>query len=344
MRVLIFSDLHLHNWPYGSTLVDGMNSRLKAQADVLDVIAKASEDADHVVFCGDLFHTHGKLDAAVLEVAWRGFNRIAERSNANIDVIVGNHDTADKSMVQHSLHWIKAFNFGLKASPFRVIDSPLHNSHNLADPFSFLPYTEDKAVIEKFFAECGDVCFMHQGVAKVPMGSGFLIDEILTQDMIPDHVKHVFTGHYHQHTGVSDVLTVIGSTMQHNWSDEGDDRGYVWYDTDTGVIELVDVGGPRFVTYNMNNALRSGREIQESVNNNFVRVKNYVLGNEEDIREAFTEAGARSVEFVQKEAETKRLDLSGNTGGFHLPTLVKEYVEQQDIDDDRSKVGKELMK
>ena len=84
MRVLIFSDLHLHNWPYGSTLVDGMNSRLKAQADVLDVIADASVDADHVVFCGDLFHTHGKMDASVMRVAYEGFAKIAERGDTCI--------------------------------------------------------------------------------------------------------------------------------------------------------------------------------------------------------------------------------------------------------------------
>ena len=200
MKVLIFSDLHLHQWPYASTLVDGMNSRLKAQADVLDVIATAAVHADHVVFCGDLFHCHGKLDAAVLKVAYEGMQRIVG-SCTSIDVLVGNHDMSDKSMQHHSLHWLKAFNFGADAPRgdfLRVIDHPLHNSsetHYDDFPFSYLPYTEDKAVIEKFFAECGEVCFMHQGVAKVPMGSGFLIDEILTQDMIPDHVKPVFTGH-----------------------------------------------------------------------------------------------------------------------------------------------------
>ena len=216
MRVLIFSDLHLHNWPYGASLVDGMNSRLKAQADVLYAITDAAVDADRVVFCGDLFHCHGKLDAAVLEVAWQGFHRIARLGNCPIDLLVGNHDMADKSMRYHSLQWMRAFNYGTKDSHFTVIDYPLHQSHNHDGPFSFLPYTEDKAVIEKFFAECGEVCFMHQGVAKVPMGSGFLIDEILTLDMIPDHVKHVFTGHYHQHNKVSDKLTIVGSTMQHN--------------------------------------------------------------------------------------------------------------------------------
>ena len=346
MKILIFSDLHLHNWPYGSTLVDGMNSRLKAQADALDVIANAAVHADHVVFCGDLFHTHGKLDAAVLEVAWRGFSRIAEASNNCIDLLVGNHDMADQSMLHHSLHWMKAFNQESLAGMerFRVIDYPVYCDQT-GTSLSFLPYTEDKAVIEKFFSKCGEVCFMHQGVAKVPMGSGFLIDEILTLDMIPDHVKHVFTGHYHQHNKVSDKLTIIGSTMQHNWSDKGDDRGYVWYDTETGDIELVDVGGPRFITFNMDGRGSCDWGGGGNLKNKYIRVVNYNETMTEGIREGLLgEGGALSVEFIPRSRAPKRLDLSGNTGSFHLPTLVKEYTEQQDISDDCNKVGKELMK
>ncbi len=345
MKVLIFSDLHLHQWPYGSSLVNGMNSRLKAQADVLDVIANASEEADHVVFCGDFFHTHGKMDAAVLKVAYEGMSKIIDRGNVFIDVLVGNHDMADQGMNNHALHWLNAFN-NTGDPPIRVIDRPTHNKIDCptwADNFSYLPYTEDKAVIEKFFAECGDVCFMHQGVAKVPMGSGFLIDEILTLDMIPDHVKHVFTGHYHQHNKVSDKLTIVGSTMQHTWSDIGDDRGYVWYDTETGEIELVDVGAPRFTTLNMDGR-GSCDWASGDFSNRYIRVTNYNSTMKDEMREGLMGVGALSVEFQPQVPDTKRLDLSGTKGSFHLPTLVEEYTKQQGIDDDRSKVGKELMK
>lgn len=345
MKVLIFSDIHLHNWSYGSTLVDGMNSRLKAQADVFNEIAEASEEADHVVFCGDLFHTHGKIDAAVLKVAWQGFSRIAEVSNTYIDVLVGNHDTADKSMNNHALHWMKAFNYGCNQHGdfLRVIDRPLHNSDtDYEDPFSFLPYTEDKAVIEKFFAECGKVCFMHQGVARVPMGSGFLIDEILTKDMIPAHVDHVFTGHYHQHNRVNPQITVVGSTMQHNWSDEGDPRGWVMYDTETGGIELHPSDSPEFITWDASNSTSGFVPIFHS-KNNFIRVINCNSHEQDLTRKMLTEAGARSVEFVSKIVEPVRLQRS-IAGGFHLPSLVAEYEKQQEVDKDRSKVGKELMK
>ena len=178
---------------------------------------------------------------------------------------------------------------------------------------------------------------MHQGVAKVPMGSGFLIDEILTQDMIPAHVDHVFTGHYHQHNRVNPQITVVGSTMQHNWSDEGDPRGYVWYDTETGKIEHVRVEAPCFVTIDFD----AGQGLTPT--NNFVRVKNCPSEKQDEYRKMIMNMEARSVEFVSKIVEPKRLKHS-IAGGFHLPSLVEKYTLDQEIDDDRSKVGKELMK
>ena len=356
MKVLIFSDLHLHNWPYGSTLVDGMNSRLMDGFNVMVQIARYINEypVDACVFGGDLFHTHGKIDSAVLKVAYEGMERIVQHLARPCDMymLVGNHDTSDKSMKVHNLHWMEAM--GLNVVGCCV--GGAHNGFNgLPRELSFLSYTEDKDQIKQFFKEAaekvgtslgtenGIVCFMHQGIAEVPMGSGFLIDEIFTLDMIPDEVKHVYTGHYHTHTRVSDKATVIGSTMQLNWSDEGETKGFLIVDTETGEIEQIESVAPRFVTYNMNNALRTGRQNQESIPGNFIRVKNYVPGNEDDIRKEFTEAGARSVEFIVDIVDVTRLQTPSTPDGFHLPSLVADYEEQQGISEERSRVGKEIM-
>ena len=345
MKILVFSDLHLHNWPYGSNIIDGMNSRLLDGFNVMTQIAEYINDnpVDACVFGGDLFHTHGKIDAAVLKVAFYGMEKIVCHLKRECDmyVLVGNHDTSDKSMAVHNLHWMEAMGVS-------VVDSAQHNAFNgLPRELSFLPYTEDKQVIEYFFktaAEKGNTtCFMHQGIADVPMGSGFLINELFTLDMIPDGVKHVYVGHYHAHNRVSDKATVIGSTMQLNWSDEGATKGFLVVDTETGEIEQIESDAPKFVTYNMNNALRVGRQNQESISGNFIRVKNHVVGNEEAIRKEFMEDGARSVEFVAV-VDTNRLQTPSTIDGFNLPLLVDDYETQQEIDEERSQVGKELMK
>jgi DNA repair exonuclease SbcCD nuclease subunit len=341
MKVLIFSDLHLHNWNYGSTIVDGMNSRLRDQARVLDQIAMYCEHnpVDHIVFGGDLFHTHGKIDAGVLKVAYEGIDRILEKSDVGMDLIVGNHDTADKSMKVHALHWIESF------AQIKVVDTMTHDAL-----FSYLPYTEDKAVIEKFFQDANSTCFMHQGIAGVPMGSGFLINEAFSLDMVPDYVDQVFTGHYHKHSNPSDKVTVIGSTLQLTWADKGDKRGFLIYDTETGEIEHIESVAPKFVTFNMAGRGSADYIYQERLGktglfrDNFVRVHNYNSTYTDEIREGLLDAGARSVEFFTEKTDAQTLEPIVTCEGYHLPDLVKAYEEQKNVTPECSKVGKELMK
>ena len=329
MKILIFSDLHLHNWQYGSTLVNGMNSRLLDGANVLNQIAEycKTNPIDYVVFGGDLFHTHGKIDAAVLKVAWEGIRNIIKHTG-EMFLLVGNHDTSDKSMAVHAMHWLESFD------QCTVIHKPTHNHL-----FSALPYTEDITVLKDFFRDAGQICFTHQGMAGVPIGSGFLINEIMTPSMIPSTIKHLFTGHYHKHTLVSDHVTVIGSTMQLTWADEGDKRGFLVYDTATGSIEQIESIAPKFVTVDWDALTDIG-----PCENNFVRVINYARYNQEATRVDIMESGARSVEFIQnKEEHTIMLKPLTTCNGFHLPTLVAEYEQQKSVTPECSKIGKELM-
>ena len=149
MRILVFSDLHLHNWPYGSSIIEGMNSRLLDGYNVMKQIATYINDhpVDACVFGGDLFHTHGKIDAAVLKVAFYGMERIVQHlaGVGMLYILVGNHDTSDKSMKVHNLHWMEAMGVN-------VVDKPWHNDFSgFPIELSFRPYSEDKEVIKTFF-------------------------------------------------------------------------------------------------------------------------------------------------------------------------------------------------
>jgi DNA repair exonuclease SbcCD nuclease subunit len=359
MKILIFSDLHLHNHTYGATLVDypswnlmGINSRLLDGFKVFEQICAYLKDnsVDEIVYCGDLFHTHGKIDAGVLKVAFLGWETIMQyhKKPFHATALVGNHDTADKTMNTHALHWLE----GLSVN---VMDVPGHNAFNGLDRrLSYLPYTEDLDVITEFFAEAvkkgsNPVCFMHAGIDGVPMKSGFVPGSAFNTDMIPDDVQHVFSGHYHPHMQVTDKATVVGSALQINWADMGDKRGFIVYDTDTGEQEFHEIDAPRFVTFNMKGMGVADYTYQEKIgkpglfDNNFVRVVDYHSGRTDDIREGLTGAGARSVEFVVKLEEVDRLQpLSSD--GLHIPDAIKEYEEQKEVTAECRKVGEELRK
>jgi DNA repair exonuclease SbcCD nuclease subunit len=274
----------------------------------------------------------------VLEVAYRGVRKILQKSTVDMmfTFLVGNHDTDSKNKRTHSLSWLNAF-----GPRVRVVNQYFHSA---IAGCSFLSYTESKEEMATFFGLSQETCFMHQGIADVPMGSGFLINELFDLDMIPEHVSHVYTGHYHEHKRVSDRATVIGSPMQLNWSDEGIDKGFLIVDTKTGNVEQVLVDSPRFVTYNMTNSLREGRQIQEPIEGNFVRVINYDETHKEDIRNEFINRGSRSVEFVTKKVDAKLIKPAAERAEFHLPTLVQQYEKDTNITEDRIKVGREIMK
>jgi DNA repair exonuclease SbcCD nuclease subunit len=351
MKILIFSDLHLHNHVYGASLVDGVNSRLLDGAHVLEQIATYINDnpVDEVVFCGDLFHTHGKIDAGVLKVAYEGWEKIVKHHDkpAHIYALVGNHDTADKTMKTHAMHWMEALGIN-------VVDTPWHNGFNgLPRKLSFLPYTEDVEVITQFFEDAikkndtsylgqtgGTVCFMHLGIDGVPMKSGFVPGSAFNTDMIPEGVQHVFSGHYHPHMKVTDKATVVGTPLQLNWADEGDRRGFLVYDTEKDEQWFHELEGPKFITIDWNKLIVPPDVL---VDNNFVRVTNYVGHHPDDIRDFLAGAGARSVEFVVKKEEVDRLQPLGSDE-LHIPTIIEEYEKQREVSPERSKIGKELMK
>lgn len=244
MRFLVYSDLHLHTWSYGSKLIDGKNSRLKAQQDVLRQIKEyaLSNNISKIICCGDVFHTQGKVDAEVLQAAYHSFNDIKKAGLEQI-WMVGNHDQKDKRGIIHALDILRPLG--------EVVDTQLYIGMGADIPLVFFPYTEDEEYLKTMFKVSNipnQIMFIHQGVSSVPMKNGYLIDEIFKPEMILESTKHVFSGHYHNHTRVTDKLTIPGAPMQHTWGDEGEKRG--WLDVEVGdevKITHVESDHPKFI-------------------------------------------------------------------------------------------------
>jgi DNA repair exonuclease SbcCD nuclease subunit len=176
------------------------------------------------------------------------------------------------------------------------------------------------------------------------MKSGFVPGSEFSQDMIPWHVTHAFTGHYHPHRRVAENATVIGSCMQLNWADEGDERGFLVVDTNAPAdFEFIPFVAPRFITYSMCGAGMADPANLTNIPGNFIRVKTYLPGDEAAIREQLMGAGARSVEFVVEKEQGDRLR-PVTSDELDIPAIIKEYEEQRGVTPERSKVGQELMK
>ena len=211
MRIGLWSDMHWHAWPrYSHVTSSGFNSRLLVQADLCMEMASsmASRGVEVRAFLGDWYHISNP-PAQVVDRATVAANRFYQEDLEEI-FLVGNHDMEKLSTGIHALRYLSSFG-NLVLHSYRDTFRNIH-AHN---------YTEDVDELRGFLYGCPKdaVVFLHQGVAGAPVGSGWVLDEILTPDMIPDHIAHCFTGHYHRHNRVSDKLTIIGTPLQHDWAD-----------------------------------------------------------------------------------------------------------------------------
>lgn len=298
MKIAIISDIHLNLWSLGATKNNfGYNTRLWDQWGVLEEFINYCSDyhIKDVVFCGDLFHTHSNIPVQALNAAHSFFSGL---HNMGVDVtaICGNHDYEGTSKKIHSLQWLMPI--------ARVAyDKPRHWWRDDLCMWA-VPYTEDKDLLKKTLGEVdpGSIVFLHQGVFGQDVGNGFVLkNEVLTLDMIPDHIKHVFTGHYHDNADVSDILTIVGAAMPHNWGDAGKLRGWLEYDTDTDDIKFIESNHPKFVRIDFCSVTYfdfdtdGGNFTRDDVRGNFIQVSNFA-GDIGECREKLMSYGARTVE------------------------------------------------
>lgn len=244
-NIVVFSDLHLHNWQYGATIINGVNSRLQQQVEVVESIVSycLERDIREVIFCGDLYHT-STITAEVSQAAYKAFKGF-KKNNINLYMLVGNHDQSNRLGSIHALSWFKEIGQLIHNNAIATIAGL--NSH-------FLAYTNDEEVLKSHLSGIKErsLCFFHQGVGGVEVNSkGFTLNEILNPTMLPSSCILGFSGHYHSFKQVSDNLIIPGSTMQLNFGDEGETRGWLDIEIDKDQITnitLIESNASKFIT------------------------------------------------------------------------------------------------
>ena len=290
MRILIFSDLHLHEWTYAATVTkEGLNSRLALQRDAIKIMLghRSLLNADYIVFCGDFFHKHGVVTTPVLSVASELMETLAKTfDKKEVTFLVGNHDMGDNSGKIHAIDLFKRYG--------RIVAPRAYKSIKFPYPMNFIGYTDKREeLVESLRKVNPGLLFMHQGISGVPVDSGIVLkNEILSPDIIPDHIEMAFAGHYHSPKKITEKLHVVGAPMQHTWGDKGA-RGWVVYDTDTSAVERYISGDPEFISVEYKEALNI------IVGGDFIKVTD-AEGDPEEVRQELLNRGAVSVEVIRK--------------------------------------------
>lgn len=227
-RFIVYSDLHLNLWKYGSySHSDQSNSRLANQLGFLQRMCyyANNEGIKNLLFCGDFFHTPGSVKTEVLQGACKTLRWLKNAYDLNFVWLVGNHDQANRLGDIHSLDFLEEFGrFANSYVPICLEDMP---------PIWGLDYTEDTELLNTFLGQvdtCSEksIILMHQGVSGIELNSkGFSLNEILKKNAIPNNILHAYAGHYHSYKAVHDRLTIPGSCQQLNWGDAEEKRGFL---------------------------------------------------------------------------------------------------------------------
>ena len=275
MRILFFSDIHMHNWTqFSRTLEGGLNSRLNDQLGVLLQLSEEAQrrSADAIIFCGDMFHSRVRVDVDVLFHTWEMIRGNVAASAPEMVMLVGNHDQNTKDGAVHSL------------APFESIG----NVRVVSEPCSFklgniqvtaCPFLEDPKEFMRLAAnvEPCDLFLFHQGITEAAVGAFEIVGkgEIPLKALPTDRARLCIGGHYHKHQWVTKNVAYVGSPLQLDFGERTEEKGFLYLDTDTWQTEFIPTKAPRFRLFDSVNDFLKERPPAKD----FVRV----LANAEEI-------------------------------------------------------------
>jgi len=339
MRVLLFSDLHAHQFkPYSITLPNGINSRLQDTLDILNQIKVIAESnkVGLILFGGDLFHVRRVINVQTFNLVFEAIARLKLIRGIQIGLLVGNHDQSDRSGGVHSIY---AFGSMVEVMD-RVGWQAFVVGQEQLNILAVLYFTNKQTTLELIknagiTTGNGPVAMLgHFGVSGALVGSNFvMIDKELMEleDLHSDNFNQVFLGHYHETQQLAPNVRYIGAPIQHNWGDSGQDRGCLLWDTNTNKVNFIPLRYPHFVRMNLD-------ELEHlpnlKVKGDFIRVvcpAGCRPKQEEELKEQMLNLGARTVEFVEETVEVQTISHGPYQPGMDMETMIRNFVLSSNV-------------
>lgn len=338
MKILIFSDLHIHPHKKSS---ERLHDCLKA-LDWVFITAKRN-NINNVVFLGDLFHDRQKIDVLAYQRAFEILERHMASGDFRLTLLLGNHDLWHYERLD-----VSSVN-PLRTIPgVRVVDSPsvVEISDGTEDFYmGFLPYThspvEDLKSVEKAWRSSV------KGENRRVLGGHIAVDGALWNvrhntfsDVVVEHegdmVKvgpeifkgwdRVFLGHYHAAQKLNDRVEYVGSPLQLSFGEAEQKKHIVVYDTlEDSSVYIENDFSPRHLIIN------ESQVGDEGLKGNFVRLEvENIAGNElHRIREALVnDLGVSTLEIKQRSKSEAHVVEDAKSILSNEDEMIERYVEQ----------------
>jgi DNA repair exonuclease SbcCD nuclease subunit len=316
---LLYSDIHLRP------------ERLKDILHCLDIIGDAAvkhevvKSGGFVFNGGDTFNERGVIKTSCFDSLYKKRVEWAKKNIKHVDNI-GNHDQEDKLGLIHPMGIFRQFGW-------HVADQPFY--HVPETNFWVVPYQAPHGISVETLEKVPEnsILIIHAGIADA-----FKSKKCRDEDGIPaayfKKFKAVFSGHYHLHHTLKPCICYIGSPLQKDFGEIGNDCGYVIYDDKKNIYEhhLIE-GIPRHFVIEIDEKTFKRKTKWECGEEDIIEVK--LRGSEEFVKSVTKEslfdrgiiglkkvtrdiAGSRAGRIVISSEDEKNNDL-----------LIQKYVDYQ---------------
>lgn len=338
-RILLFSDIHIHNHKKS---YDRLNDCLKALQWVFDTAKK--ENIKSIIFGGDILHERQKIDIFVYNQIYNILSCNLKGSGINFYCLLGNHDLWFNENT--SISGVYPFQ---SIEGFKVVSNPetivVDNS-----TWDFLPFTHDPLDSMKSFSNDKlneKYLIGHISIdGAVLNSSGNISDVIIEHDgemvkISKDiflHYKHSFFGHYHQGQALAKNVEYIGSPLELSFGESGEQKHIIILDTDKNEKKyVINDFSPRHI-YIYENEIEKIKT--DKLKNNFVcllstDVSSFKTKEFSDFIKENCDILSFQIKSVSVKDETTSLDKTIIEDAKSLmlndEKLISMYVEKQDI-------------
>lgn len=225
MKYLIFSDIHLANWQGCSfDNPERISQRLLEQKSILQQLIDLSIENDAILLNGgDIFHNVGKVPTEAL-IVYSWFVNECKNCGITYLSVVGNHDLSIRQNATKYHNVLNLFQEKEERDKALSVMNPT---------IKFVDYDNEDAEIIKGY----DIVILHKQ-PSITNKYGHEMDGV-NWKKIEKNNKFCFYGHDHTTRKLSKFSYVIGSPMQLNFADAGQDRGCWLVDSEDWSVKFI---------------------------------------------------------------------------------------------------------
>jgi len=340
MKFAFVADIHLSK--YGADKIDSTSNlpeRLHSIMSCLESVADycLEKEINNVVIGGDVFHGKSVIYSLAQNLFLKYIKKYTDKS-LNFWIVDGNHDLSGKGAdVVSALYTLKEFPY------VKWIESgnPVSFGHIL-----FVPYSHDVADIVK--RNKSKILVSHFGLNEAELSSGLSIISDLSVKDLKERYDLVLLGHYHKPQEIISKnfkLYYVGSLIQLDWGEKGEDKRFLVVDTETLDVESVPITNYTkhieviLEAGNKDEAIKIAKEAKESGNHVKIVMKDRV--DIDDIDEEFIVIDKTEVDITDRGITTsmseeekfeKYLNIKKIDKGLHKEYLdrAKLIIEEQE--------------